>query len=223
MVTAFAGVAAAATAGDITGKVKLTGTPPEEKTISLDAICGKLAPDGLKTRHYVKGADDGLGNVFVYLKSGAKPAPPTKEAPLLDQVHCEYVPYVMGVQTGQKFKIRNSDKVLHNVHSTPKNNKEFNFGQPVPGQVNEKSFDNAEVLVRFKCDVHPWMFAYVSVMEHPYFAVTDKDGNFKIEGVPAGDYVVEAVHLKAGKKEEKVTVGGDGKKVDFTLAVPPAQ
>ncbi len=200
-----------ATAAEISGKVTLTGTPPPEKPIALDAQCGKLQEKPITTRHYVVGADKGLGNVFVYVKEGAKATPATGKGPTLDQVGCEYNPYVMGVQAGQAFDVKNSDSVLHNVHTLPKNNKEKNVGQPVKGMVTPFTFDNPEVLVKFKCDVHPWMFAYVGVCDHPYFAVTDKDGNFKISGLPAGDYTIEAFHLKAGAKTEKVTVGGDDK------------
>lgn len=223
-VAALAG--SVASAADISGTIKLTGTPPPEKQITLDPMCGKLATSGLKTRHYVVGADKGLANVFVYVKEGAKATPPTGKAPLLDQVNCEYVPYVMGVQTGQSFLVKNSDAVLHNVHAMPKpgsGNKERNIGQPLKGMTTPFVFDKPEVLVKFKCDVHPWMFAYVSVLEHPYFAVTDKDGKYTISGLPAGDYTVEAVHLKAGNATEKVKVGADEKKTqDFTLEAKAA-
>jgi hypothetical protein len=207
---------------EITGKIKLTGTPPPEKKITLDAMCGKLAPAaGLTTRHYLTSPDKGLANVFVYVKEGAKPAPPAAPAPLLDQVGCEYTPYMLGVQAGQSFNVKNSDSVLHNVHAIPRpgsGNKEKNIGQPVKGMVSPFMFEKPEVLVKFKCDVHPWMFAYVGVVEHPYFAVTDKDGNYKISGLPAGDYTVEVTHLKAGSKSEKIKVGADEKKTqDFAL------
>lgn len=210
-------------AAEISGKVKLDGTPPAEKKIDFDAFCGKLQPNPVTTRHYVVGADKGLANVFVYVKEGAKKTPPAGEAAMLDQAGCMYEPYVFGVVAEQKFKIRNSDAVLHNVHATPKINKEFNFGQPSKGMVSEKSFEKPEVLVRVKCDVHPWMFAYIGVCDHPYFAVTDKEGNFKISGLPAGKYTIEAMHLKAGAKTMEVTVAdGDKKSADFTLKVPAA-
>jgi hypothetical protein len=221
-VAALLGSFQIAGAADLSGKVKLKGAPGPEVPIQLDAMCGKLQPKPITTRHYVVGADNGLGNVFVYLKQGAQKAPAAGEATILDQVGCLYEPYVMGVVTGQKFKIRNSDPFIHNVHATPKVNKEFNFAQVSKGQVNERSFDQPEILVRMKCDVHPWMFAYVGVVDHPYFAVTDKDGNFTIKNVPAGKYTVEAFHLKAGAKTQEVQVDGD-KKLEFELSAPAAQ
>ncbi len=225
-VLTLAALAGAASAGEISGKVKLNGTPPPEKTITPDAACGKLSPK-LTTRHYVVGADKGLANVFVYIKEGAKPvAAPTEKGQMLDQVGCQYIPYVMGVQTGQHFDVKNSDPLLHNVHTLPKvpGNKERNIGQPVPMKT-DFVFEKQELLVQFKCEVHPWMFAYVGVVDHPYFAVTDKDGSFKIANVPAGDYTIEIVHLKAGRTTQKVTVGADDKKsLDFTLeAKAPGQ
>jgi hypothetical protein len=223
-VAALAG--SVASAAEISGKIKLTGTPPPEKQITPDAMCGKLAGGALATRHYITGADKGLANVFVYVKEGAKASPaPTERGATLDQKGCEYQPYVMGVQAGQHFDVKNSDTLLHNVHALPKpgsGNKEKNVGQPVPMK-SDFVFDKPEVLVKFKCDVHPWMFAYVGVVEHPYFAVTDKDGNYKITGLPAGDYTVEAVHLKAGSTTQKVKVGADDKKTqDFALEVKAA-
>jgi len=206
-------------AADITGKVTLKGAPKAEVPIAMDAMCGKLRPGPVTTRHYVVGQGNGLANVFVYIKQGAQKTPASGEGPTLDQTGCMYEPYVMGVVTGQKIKIRNSDPLLHNVHATPKTNKEFNFAQPSKGQVNEKSFDAPEVLVRMKCDVHPWMFAYVGVVDHPYFAVTDKDGNFTIKNVPAGKYTVEAVHLKAAPTGKTAEVEA-GKTVNFELEVP---
>ena len=216
------------TAGEVSGSVKLKGTPPKEIKIKFDALCGKLNKTDAFTQHYVVSPDGGLANVFVYLKEGPKGQTyeMPKEQPVLDQVKCYYTPYVMGVMTGQEFKIRNSDPLLHNVHALPKvtGNKEFNIGQPVKGMTKVASFDKREVLVKFKCDVHPWMFAYVGVMDHPFFAVTDKDGKFKLPGdIPAGTYALVAYHLKGGEQEQEITIGaGDKKEVTFTM-VPKAR
>jgi hypothetical protein len=197
-VAALACSAQFASAGDVSGKITLKGTPKPEVPIDLGPECGKLNPTKQTTRHYVVGKDGGLANVFVYIKD-AKKADATGAAPTLDQLGCVYEPYVMGVVTGQPFKIKNSDATFHNVHATPKEgkgNKEFNQAQPAGSPDLSKSFDKPEILVRMKCDVHPWMFAYIGVCEHPYFAVSDKDGNFKISGLPDGKYTIVAYHLK---------------------------
>jgi hypothetical protein len=216
-----------ARSADLTGKVVLKGTPKPEIPIDMaaDPKCGALHSKPITTRHYVVDKAGGLANVLVFVKSGLaeKNFPTPSDAPLLDQVGCEYTPYVMGVMVNQKFKIKNSDPTLHNVHATPKPgsaNKEFNFAQPVKDMVSEKSFPAPEVPVRFKCDVHPWMFAYVGVFEHPFFAVTDKEGNFKISGLPNGKYTIEAHHQKTHMANpgitQEITVDGN-KTVEFTI------
>jgi hypothetical protein len=132
----------------------------------------------------------------------------------------------MGLQTKQKLLVRNSDPVLHNVHPTPDpklGNKEANRAQVPKSPDLVFTFDNPEVLLRFKCDVHPWMFAYAGVLEHPYYAVTGKDGSFKIANVPPGTYTIEAFHRKSGKATQKVTVGTESQKADFTFEVPKAE
>lgn len=222
-VTALAVSLQLSSAADLTGKVTLKGTPPPAQPIQMDATCGGLHTGPVMTRLYLVGKDNGLANTFVYVKAGAKaPAVPPTDMPLIDQIGCLYEPYVSGVMAKQKFKVRNSDKLLlHNVHATPKTNKEFNFAQPTQGQVNERVFTEPEIMVRMKCDVHPWMFVYIGVVDNPYYAVTDKDGNFKISNLPPGKYTIEAFHLKAGSSTQEITVDGD-KKADFSLEVPKA-
>jgi len=224
---ALIGSASLASAADITGKVVLKGTPPPEIKIDMasspDKVCGAAHSEPVTTRHYLVGKDGGLANVLVYVKSGleSKTFPAPTSEPVLDQIGCLYEPYVMGVMVNQKFKIKNSDPTMHNVHATPKVNTEFNFAQPIKDQVTERSFDKVEVPVRFMCNVHNWMYAYIGVFDHPYFAVTDKDGSFKISGLPNGKYTIEAFHVKthyaggAGVSKE-ANVSGDTK-LDFTI------
>jgi hypothetical protein len=213
--------------GAVTGRVFLLGTPPPEKAVTLDAACGRLHPAPMTTRHYVVGAGGTLADVFIYVKQGAPPRPavPTTEPPFpfLDQVNCEYVPYVLGVQVGQVLKVRNSDPLLHNVHLVSKaGNKERNVGQPVRGMVTDFVFEKPEIFVQFKCDVHPWMFAYIGVVEHPWFAVTDGNGMFTLPpGLPAGRYTLAAVHRKLGEQTQVITVGSNRSgPVNFTMEVP---
>jgi hypothetical protein len=222
-VAILAGSLQLGSAAEISGKVTLKGEPKPEVTIDFGDMCGKFHPGDTKvtTRHFVVGPDHGLANVFVYIKEGAKKGGEPAEQPLLDQKGCLYEPYVLGAMAGKPIKIRNSDPLMHNVHALPKNNPEFNFAQALQGQVSEKTFANPEVLVRMKCDVHQWMFAYIGVCDHPYYAVTGKDGSFKIPNVPAGNYTIEAFHLKAGAKAEKLTLSDSDKKtINFELSAP---
>jgi hypothetical protein len=127
----------------------------------------------------------------------------------------------MAVQTDQKIAIKNSDPVLHNVHTTPTaGNLEINSPQMEKAPDIMYTPTKPEAFLKFKCDVHPWMFAWVSVFDHPYFAVSGKDGTFKISNVPAGKYKIQAAHRKAGTTTQDVEVKASGTtKVDLTLEV----
>ena len=110
-------------AAEISGKVTFKGTPPPERKVDFEGtMCGSMHTKDAFTRHYVVGADGGLANVLVYLKTGpaGKTYTPPTEVPVLDQVDCFYEPYVLVVMTNQKFKIRNSDALMHNVHAYPR-------------------------------------------------------------------------------------------------------
>ena len=221
-------------AGDLTGKVTLKGTPPAEMAIRLDETCGKMHPDGETTHRYVVAKDGGLANVIVYVSKGLEgktfPAPAAIE---LNQKGCMYEPFVSAAMIGQTVKIKNSDPVLHNVHALPRGdgNSEFNFGQPTQNMVDESTFTKKittkEVAVKIKCDVHDWMLAYVGVIDNPFFAVTDKDGNYTIKGLPAGDYTITAFHVKAhGAKPgevQTVKVTDAAATANFTIEVPAAK
>src|SRR5262249_23747124 len=149
---------------DITGKITLKGTPPPEKDLPLDPTCGKIHPTK-KTRLYVVGKNGELADTFIYLKDGVTGTSfPMPDKPLLiDQQGCEYNPYVSGVMQNQKILVRNSDPVLHNIHAMPAPgtaNKESNTAQLPKGKDLEYAFPAEESFLKFKCDVHPWMFAY---------------------------------------------------------------
>jgi plastocyanin len=219
----------AASAGDITGKVALSGTPPPEKVNDLiknDPVCGKLHSDTVKTAFYVVGKDQGLGDVVLTLKGAPKSSGESAPPVVLDQKGCLYVPQIMAIQTGQKLVVKNSDSVMHNVHIVPgadSGNKEANKAQAPGAPEITFAFATPETFLKFKCDVHPWMFAWVTVVDNPYFAVTDENGAFKIANVPPGKYTIEAQHRKAngGKPVTKeIEVTGSGATADFTLEVP---
>jgi plastocyanin len=172
--------------GTVGGHVRLAGPPPENALIRMrsDPMCDTAnAGKPVRYESVVVGSDGGLANVFVQLDGDFAGRPPPADAVMIDQRGCMYSPRVIAVQIGQPVRVRNSDPGLHNVHGVSSGRDGFNIGQPMAGMVNELRFKDAGIL-RLQCDVHGWMVAYVGVVAHPFFAVTDGDGAFVIRGVP---------------------------------------
>ena len=215
--------------GTISGVISFNGTPPAPKKIdtTADPVCGQKNPNLMTDDTVVK--DGKLANVFVYVKEGtvdggkkvADYAWPTPTAAAkLDQNGCHYAPHVLGVQTNQKISITNSDATQHNVHPTPKLNREWNKTQSAGQGPIEESFARAEVLIPVKCNQHPWMKAYIGVLRHPLFAVSSDAGAYEIKGVPPGKYTVVAWREGQTPEEKpmEVTVTANGSaKADFAF------
>lgn len=189
----------ATTTGTIRGAVRFTGTPPASKALRLNAECAALH-DGPVSAGDVRVTDGGVANAFVWIKEGlgdrvfAIPTDPV----VLDQRGCIYTPRVAGAQVGQEIRFVNSDPFLHNVHGSPEAQRGWNFGMGIQGSTRSIRLTAAEVPVSIRCDVHPWMQAWLGVVDHPYFAVTGADGTFTLANVPPGDYVVGAWHERFG-------------------------
>ncbi len=177
------------------------------------------------THFYVVGPKGGFGDVVVFLKGiHGKSTGPQAKPLVIEQKGCLYSPYVSACQTGQKIIVRNLDPVLHNVHVTPANpaNPEENRAQFPHGPDLAFTFKAPENFITFKCDVHPWMFAFVSVFDHPFFCVTDNEGHYRIHDVPAGHYTLVAMHRKAGTQDQTVNVGKQDVRVDLTFEAKAA-
>ncbi len=212
-----------ATGATVNGKVAFAGEKPTQRPIDMSAnpACSR-AHSGAPARseEVVVNGNSTLRNVFVWVKSGLPDrqwAVPSDSVEL-DQEGCLYKPHVIAVMTGQNIKIRNSDPTNHNIHPLPSINPDWNESQPPKGEDKLKSFAREEIMIPVKCNVHPWMRAYISVVSHPFFAVTGDDGTFTIKGLPPGSYTLEAVHEKFGKQEMPLTVAPkESKTVDFTF------
>lgn len=198
------------TAGTLRGSVRYAGPRPKRQAIRIDedATCERLNPKGMIDESIAVRANGALSNVLVYVKSGLgekKFAPPsTEETVTIDQKSCRFSPRVLGVRVGQTIRVTNSDPLTHNIHPQPKTNRDWNQSQPEGAPALERKFVYPEMHIRVKCNVHSWMRAYVSAMEHPYFAVVGEDGKFEIPNLPPGDYVIEAWHEKLGVQEHKL-------------------
>jgi plastocyanin len=213
VVMALACGTGSAWAGSVKGKVTFAGDPPQRRQIqmSADPKCEAANPGGrLGDVYLVNGGT--FQNVFVYVKDGlaGKTFPVPAQPVEIDQKGCMYVPHVLGIMVGQELVIKNGDDTLHNVHALPEKSKQFNNAMPMKDMVIKKKFTAPEVMVRFKCDVHPWMSAFIGVLDHPFYAVSGADGTFEIKNLPAGSYTIEAWHEAAGTQTQQVTVTDDG-------------
>ncbi|HEX9119941.1 MAG TPA: carboxypeptidase regulatory-like domain-containing protein [Terriglobales bacterium] len=207
-----------ATAATITGTVKYPGAAPKPVKIDMsqDPAC-KGGDNTVETLVVNKG---NLENAFVYVKDGlgSRTFDTPKDPVTLDQKGCRYHPHVVGIMTGQTLKVINSDDTTHNIHPTPKDNREWNESQPPKAAAIEKTFAREEIMLPVKCNQHPWMKMYVNVVKSPYFAVTDKDGKYTLKGLPPGTYTIAVVHEKLGTATQQVTVGAkESKAADFTM------
>jgi plastocyanin len=224
VVVGWPGVAVAAST--ITGTVTFAGKPPALKPLAMDAdpACAKKHSKPVPAEMLVLGNGNTMGNVIVYLSKGlpaGKTWPAPKTPVTLDQKGCQYVPHAMGIMVGQPYRILNSDGILHNVHTLPKINRSFNRAMPATSKEATTTFDKPEPIFQIKCDVHPWMSAYIGVFTHPFYSVTSTDGKFNISGLDAGTYVITAWHERLGTQTASVTVSGaDTKTQDFKFAVP---
>jgi plastocyanin len=226
-VSFWPGVAVAASS--ITGTITFDGKAPALKPLTMDAdpVCAKKHSAPVPSEMLVLGTGNTMGNVMVWVSKGV-PAGKTWPAPttpaVLDQNGCQYKPHVMGLMVGQPYRILNSDGILHNIHTLPKINKGFNKPMPATLKETTTTFDKAEAIFPIKCDVHPWMQAYVGVFTHPFYSVTTTNGKYTISGLDAGTYEITAWHERLGTQTATVTVGASGAKTqDFKFAIPAAK
>lgn len=196
--------------GVLSGEVRFTGEVPGRFVMGAarKPECTHHPEVDQRTNALV--VDEGrLAWAFVHLKSGFDPdaVPPAPPATVrLEQRGCMYVPRGVALRTGQTLVVTNDDPTVHNVHTRGKRNGMTNRTMGAGQPPLEFVFERAERPVPFQCDLHPWMEADVWVEEHPWYALTDEHGHFRIEGVPPGDLVVEAVHASAGRVAARVTV-----------------
>jgi len=210
----------AAGSNAISGRVFFKGQAPPPKLIRMnqDAACVQEEETQAYSEEVAINSDGTLANVFVYIREGLRrqryeiPQAPV----ILDQRHCRYTPHVFGIQVGQTLKILNSDPTFHNVHASAQKNKTFNLGMSKVEKMKTRTFDQTEVMIPLRCNVHPWMSAYAGVLDHPFYSVTDSTGSYKLQAVPAGACVIAAWHEVFGSIVQEIKLAeNETKTLDF--------
>jgi hypothetical protein len=209
--------------GAVAGHVTFQGPPPERRSIELQRECQAHAEEIL-AEDVVVGAQGGLRDVLVHVRRGlaghAIPGRLEGPSPVLDQVGCRYTPHVLALRAGDTLLVANSDPIAHDVRvRAPRNGLGMNRTQGEGAAPVELAFTRPELGVRVDCDLHPWMGAVVHALDHPFFALTGEDGAFRIDGLPEGEYELEALHPSLGKRRATVVVEAGGEaRADFAFA-----
>ncbi len=215
------------TAGTISGKVLFTGPVPEQAVLQLGgwAECASQHT-GLVYAEDVLVNNGKLQNVVVYVKEGLgdRVFAISGEPVIIDQKGCMFLPRIALAQVYQPIRFLNSDFMAHNVHGLPKNSRQWNFSLGVKGSSRTIAVDKAEAIIEIKCDVHPWMKAYIGVIDHPYFVLSETDGSFALKKLPPGKYVIGAWHERFGTHSQKVSLEAkETKEITFTFAANRAR
>ena len=199
------GLAGHGLAGELRGRVVFAGSPPApaKVPVTIDQyLCGnEKSADDLQLS-----AAKEIRNAVVWIETpppGA-PLPPRTEKVELDQKGCTFVPRIVIVPVGGTVDFLNSDRLLHNIHATPKRNVSFNRTQPM-GRTIPITFAEPEI-VRINCDLHSWMTAWVVVTAHPFYAVTGADGRFAFDNLPPGQYQLQIWQERLGTMQATVAV-----------------
>jgi len=204
--------AIAAADGQITGTIKLDGQPPHQKPIDMskDPSCAKTgsgAPPAGES--VVVGANGGLANVVVYISQGLTGSEPVASQPVkMEQKGCQYSPHVVAMNVGQHLTVLNDDKTAHNIHPEPKpggGNIPWNKSQLEGSPALDVTWSNPEIAIPVKCNIHPWMHAYIAVVKGP-FSISSNAGSFQLDNVAPGTYTLTAWHETYGTQTQSVTV-----------------
>ena len=207
----------------LTGTISFNGEVPMQKRYDMtaDPVCVEQNRKPAYTNDLLVNQQRVL-NTFIYVKDGEALNNYRFEVPesgvTLAHKDCSFSPRVLGVRTGQRLFVINSDRTAHNTHPMPKYNLEWNASQAAGGEPLVQTFSRPEQFIPVKDNMHPWQRAILGVFDHPFFAVSDNSGNYEIRGLPPGKYKLVAWHESLGERVMEITVvPGESQKIDFTF------
>jgi plastocyanin len=208
--------------GAITGKIYFKGNKPKLLPLDMgkDPVCVSEHSTAVHAQDGAVNDNGTLPNAFVYIEHGstdlAGPAP--RNSVNLTQTGCMYEPHVLGIMVGQPLQVLTLDPTTHNIHVVAKINREWNVTQEPGSPSVIRKFTHPEIMIPVHCNEHPWMKAYIGVVDNPFYAVTGSDGGFVLKSVPPGEYTLAVWTATFGTQEQKVTVrAGETATVDLTF------
>jgi hypothetical protein len=204
--------------GSIRGRVVFDGAAPARKPMEIEGA-GGCHTEGVQLAEDLIVENGLVAQAFVVVKRGYEGwvlPEPRAQVVALDQKGCMYRPRVLGLVLGDTLRIANSDPTNHNINIRSSRSDGMNPTQAAGAPALDWKPTKRELMVPIECNLHPWMKAWVGVVEHPWFAVSASDGAFEITGVPGGTYTLEAWQEKLGKLEQTVVVhANSASSVDF--------
>ena len=189
--------------GTLAGKVKLIGLAPTLANLPVTRdmkVCGTSKPD-----ESLEVKDSGVKNAVIWFLD--LPEAPGAKVPKqkLDQQACVFLPHILAAPLGAEVDVVNSDRALHNVRAQSGETKLMNYAMPIPGHVVPTRLKK-EGIFKVSCDVHPWMRAWLLVLPASALAITDENGAYRIEGVPAGKHRIRIWHERLGERNAEVEI-----------------
>lgn len=208
--------------GQITGKINFDGDRPKLAAIDMgkDPVCISEQTGTVVAQDGAVNDNGTLPNAFVYVKSSTAELPRTAPRNSVDltQKGCMYEPHVLGIMVGQPLQVLTLDPTTHNIHVVPTANREWNVTQQPGSPSMIWRFTHPEIMIPVHCNEHPWMKAYIGVVDNPFFAVTGKEGSFLLKDVPPGQYTLAVWTATFGTQQKDVTVrAGETASADFTF------
>ena len=201
------------TVGTISGSVRFEGPVPAQSVMQLGGWSECAAQhEGTVYAGDVLVTNGKLQNALVYIEDGlgervfAVPEEPVEN----DQKGCIFLPRIMAIRVDQPLRYLNSDPMAHNVHGLPRNSSHWNFSLGLKGTSRSITVEAEEVGIEVKCDIHGWMRGYLGVFDHPYFALSDQGGTFRLANVPPGEYTLATWHERFGTVSQKVVLPEKG-------------
>jgi hypothetical protein len=214
--------AGAAEKGNIAGKILFQGEKPKLGVLKMgkDSVCESEQNGPVYAQDGEVNDNGTLPNAFVYIKEGfgsRKFTAPVNSVDLT-QSGCMYHPHVLGIMVDQPLQVLTLDPTTHNIHVVASVNRPWNVSQQPGSPSVIRRFTKPEIMIPVHCNVHPWMKAYIGVVDNPFYVVTGKDGSFELKGVPAGEYTLAVWTATFGTQDRHVTVRpGEPTTADFTF------